>query len=357
MTRENDEVNAAYREAVYNGTHINWRYWVEQMPTLTAGEAARLMSALDPDKFPNLTERPEPMNNPEARCDKARKIERVATREGKQSDTPANWFRWAQAKRYSLHIGFILAVRDKDALEQVRPQLEALPPAEAALWTDAPILDGGLRFVIFRFATSQSRQNMTFAQFHEDVVERLERWREGKYQLCEAAQVLADAHATVKDAQTLLGDMEDAVCAGELKLRRNGIRLSPSKIPARSRLWFQTVLQDDLNDWLTNEKAGYKLAYPYAEGNNRQRAAAAAPDNGWKTKARERALAIIKRDRERDLYPPQLSIGDEIARDFRAAGIMGPSGKPLTGAYIKRHVLVPFKISSAVHRRLSTAAR
>jgi len=59
----------------------------------------------------------------------------------------------------------------------------------------------------------------------------------------------------------------------------------------------------------------------------------------WRSKARERALAIIARQRAKDLYPSQIDIADEIARDFRAAGITGAGGKPLAGAYIKRHAL------------------
>ena len=69
----------------------------------------------------------------------------------------------------------------------------------------------------------------------------------------------------------------------------------------------------------------------------------------WKAKARERAAQIIERQREKDLYPSQTDIADEIAREFRAAG------KPLTGAYIKRHALKG--ISSTTGRQLSTSTR
>lgn len=69
----------------------------------------------------------------------------------------------------------------------------------------------------------------------------------------------------------------------------------------------------------------------------------------WKVKARQRAEEIIKRQRAKDLYPSQTAIADEIAREFRAAG------KPLTGAYIKRHALKG--ISSAQNRQLSTSIR
>ncbi len=72
----------------------------------------------------------------------------------------------------------------------------------------------------------------------------------------------------------------------------------------------------------------------------------------WETQARERASDIIKRHREKDLYPSQINIADQIAKEFRTAGVVGVDGKPLTGATIKRHALNG--ISSAQGKKLST---
>lgn len=73
----------------------------------------------------------------------------------------------------------------------------------------------------------------------------------------------------------------------------------------------------------------------------------------WIEKARKSAWEIIKRDKEKDLYPSRDDIADEIARNFRLVEVRGASGKPLSGAYIKRHALKG--ISSAQARQLSTA--
>lgn len=75
----------------------------------------------------------------------------------------------------------------------------------------------------------------------------------------------------------------------------------------------------------------------------------------WKLKAQEHAKAIIKRDRKKDLYPSQENVSDEVARTLRESGVFGAGGKPLTGAYIKRHALKG--ISSAQGRQLSTSIR
>ena len=80
--------------------------------------------------------------------------------------------------------------------------------------------------------------------------------------------------------------------------------------------------------------------------------AGASDGEEWQEKARARAIEIIKRQREKDLYPNQISIADEIAREFRATHIVGVDGKPLSGATIKRHALKG--ISSAQGKQLST---
>lgn len=77
-------------------------------------------------------------------------------------------------------------------------------------------------------------------------------------------------------------------------------------------------------------------------------------DEDWKEKARTMARAFIKRQRERDLYPSQQNIADEIAREFRKQGVVGAGGKPLSGSYIKRHALL--RISSAQGKQLSTGS-
>ena len=80
---------------------------------------------------------------------------------------------------------------------------------------------------------------------------------------------------------------------------------------------------------------------------------ASGGDKAWKETARERANEIIERDRAKSLFPNQLNIADEIAKEFRRDGVMGAAGKPIAGTHIKRHALNG--ISSAQGKQLSTA--
>ena len=83
--------------------------------------------------------------------------------------------------------------------------------------------------------------------------------------------------------------------------------------------------------------------------------ASAGNGDALKSKARVRAFEIIDRQRAKDLYPSQETIADEIAKEFRAADLVGADGKPLSGATIKRHALKG--ISSAIGKQLSTTIR
>jgi hypothetical protein len=105
------EFYAGFKETVYNGEGINFRYWVHQMPRLTAAQAARLMSCLDPDKFENLEHRPN-RNDPSKLCLKAKNLQRLAEAEQVLSATPTEWLEWATNHGFTVHDGFRLAVRD-----------------------------------------------------------------------------------------------------------------------------------------------------------------------------------------------------------------------------------------------------
>jgi len=59
----------------------------------------------------------------------------------------------------------------------------------------------------------------------------------------------------------------------------------------------------------------------------------------WKEKARTMAREFVKQQKARDLFPNQDDIACEIEKRFRAEGIMGAIGKPLSAETIKRRAL------------------
>ena len=67
-----------------------------------------------------------------------------------------------------------------------------------------------------------------------------------------------------------------------------------------------------------------------------------------------RAKEYIQQQAKRNCFPNQLQIGDHVASALRKEMLFGPSGKPLKGSYIKRHVLQPAKISSQQSKHKST---
>jgi hypothetical protein len=133
------ELSEGYLETRLNGTVINWRYWVDQMPTLNAAQAARLMSALEPDKFENLDSRPG-KDDPTKHCAKARKIERLAIAKRMLTASQGDWIRWADEHRIIVHAGLRRAV---DAL--VRAPLVAAQGPRLIQSTSGAIESGKAR--------------------------------------------------------------------------------------------------------------------------------------------------------------------------------------------------------------------
>lgn len=93
------------------------------------------------------------------------------------------------------------------------------------------------------------------------------------------------------------------------------------------------------NDWLKSKGYFWNWKHVSEPVSQSQFGLSAKVQEPWIAKAKQRAREIIEAKNKLSLYPDQASIADQIARDFREAGIHGKSGKPLTGAYIKRHAL------------------
>jgi len=264
LTYRSHDTVAGIGEVVYNGRLIDWRYWVENMPTLSPAEAARLMSGLDPELYEDLTARPVPKNDPSRACAEAKRIERLAVAQGAGRRTPEEWYLWALESGFTVHRGFFLAARGRHLLEREAQELKAMPRAEAARWERASEVARGQRQVSFTYAGHRSDSVLTFPEFCAEVDERLARWRLGRYDLIEAAEVLAQSAAL--DSRQLAEQMDTAIHAGKLAYRVNNIKVDVEHIP-HEHLWHRTVFESDVNKWLASEAAGSDLVltYPYPD--------------------------------------------------------------------------------------------
>ncbi|WP_395350039.1 hypothetical protein [Variovorax sp. UC122_21] len=130
--------------------------------------------------------------------------------------------------------------------------------------------------------------------------------------------------------------LSDAAEANQLIVRsRESLAAQPfdRRAPTKGLL----VTAPDLKSYLTS-LGGLKLRTVSVLPRARARASGDI-ENPWKRQARDRAEEIILEQANRDLYPSQAAVADQIAHEFRKSGIVGSEGKPLTGSYIKRHAL------------------
>lgn len=91
-----------------NGKCIDWVYWAGKMPRWSVAHAVRLMAALDPESFPDLSLKRN--DSAGAAKEHARRLERLATAHHMAEATPAEWLQWADGLNESVHIGMRLAV-------------------------------------------------------------------------------------------------------------------------------------------------------------------------------------------------------------------------------------------------------
>lgn len=190
-------------------------------------------------------------------------------------------------------------------------------------------------------------ETKTAADYVQELTATIARQAEGYFTVEEAAQVLADTAPGV-EAKEMIRKMLNANLADKLPIRSTGDK---THVDDRSevRAFIHLLSIDDVNTWLASQ--GVRYRWPEQTQPHPKRESA----NEWISEAQSRAHEIIKEQRAKDLYPDQLGIADQIAREFRTAGKVGADGKPISGAYIKRHALKG--ITSAIVKQLSTSKR
>lgn len=145
---------AEYLETRLNGKRIDWRFWFVPYRRWTAAEASRLLVALDPKLFADLSARPHGTDHAklEAVTRKAGWIQARAESVGQGDDcmeaSPEEWHEWARARQIPMHTLFLAALSEFPAKPILsRPQTDAArqraarQPPERTEWWDMPPYD------------------------------------------------------------------------------------------------------------------------------------------------------------------------------------------------------------------------
>ncbi|WP_296946790.1 hypothetical protein [uncultured Massilia sp.] len=149
----------------------------------------------------------------------------------------------------------------------VASSLDEIPPRELERWECAPPFgQDGRRMVKFEFYTILEIA-CTYPDFLEYVTDRLARWKQGRYRLTEAIQVISEAYPGEVDVRTFRMQSNRAVWQGKLVIRMNGVRVDMSdlSIGGVSVSANPIVETRDFNEWLANEGSPYRLSYPYLD--------------------------------------------------------------------------------------------
>jgi hypothetical protein len=193
-------------------------------------------------------------------------------------------------------------------------ELSQLPAKEADIWEAAHVGDDGKqRQVTRQLAGLGSTAWATVEQFLGEVDNRLKRWRDGHYEIIEAAQIVADSNPTI-NAQTFRKQMEGAAYSGALTLRENGVSLKADALQ-RGGVWNMQVRQDDVNKWLQSDGAGFELAYPYPDNEPQ---AAPAQQAGTEPAPVVPVVAlsqVLPKKSKRDLLTPAIEAAQRNAPD------------------------------------------
>lgn len=72
------------------------------------------------------------------------------------------------------------------------------------------------------------------------------------------------------------------------------------------------------------------------------------PEPAWIDEARKVAKAYMTDRKSKDLHPTQWHVAQHVEEVLRNRKVYGPSGAPVSAAYIKRHALGPVKTARAM---------
>lgn len=112
-----DSYQAAWQECILNDRPIDWKFWVQKMPVLSALQASALMNGLDPGIHRDV-------NNTDAEVKKAmtdsERLVSLALAFGVDQLSPTKWLDWAESQKIVVHALYRIEVlKLKDTLNGI----------------------------------------------------------------------------------------------------------------------------------------------------------------------------------------------------------------------------------------------
>lgn len=108
----NDEYQAAWQECILNDRPIDWDFWVQKMPVLSAVQASALMHGLDPGIDRGIS-------NIDAEVKKAmaetKRLISLAEAHRVDQLSPGEWLDWVDSHKLVVHTMYRIAVEKRNA--------------------------------------------------------------------------------------------------------------------------------------------------------------------------------------------------------------------------------------------------
>lgn len=103
-----DEYQAAWQECILNDRPIDWKYWVQQMPVLSAMQASALMNGLDPGIHRDISDIDADVKKAMANSER---FISLADAHGVEKRSPGEWLDWADSHKLFVHAFYRIEVQ------------------------------------------------------------------------------------------------------------------------------------------------------------------------------------------------------------------------------------------------------
>lgn len=115
----NDEYQAAWQEYILNDKPINWEFWVQKMPVLSALQASALMNGLDPGIHRDISDIDADVKEAMANSES---LISLAKAQGIDKLSPAEWLDWADSNKLVVLALYRIEIQKRNAIHDTQPE-------------------------------------------------------------------------------------------------------------------------------------------------------------------------------------------------------------------------------------------